>query len=240
MITFISIGLAILPALLLILYFYRKDKLKKEPKGMIIKAFFLGVLSIVPAVAVGLGLTYVLKSDNPWISVFIQSFIIAGLIEELSKYFVFRIGIYKNKHFDEIVDGIVYMAIISLGFACLENIMYSAGDITTGILRAFTAVPGHAIWSGIMGFYFGLALTNKEKQTSLFLRGIFWGVLYHGGYDFVLFAGIDPVLRESYSWLVFLIFPILIVGAIHVNVLIKKALKLDGENTITPETGING
>ena len=39
MILLISIVLAILPAFLLVIYFYRKDSLKREPKGMIVRAF---------------------------------------------------------------------------------------------------------------------------------------------------------------------------------------------------------
>jgi RsiW-degrading membrane proteinase PrsW (M82 family) len=201
---------------------------------MIVKAFFLGIASIIPAVIAGLSLDKVLQINrvtNPWILVSIEAFISAALFEELSKFLVFRIGIYKSKHYDEIVDGIIYMAIISLGFACLENIMYSTGDIITGILRAFTAVPGHAIWSGIMGYYFGLAVINKEKSKEFFFLGIIWGVIYHGGYDFVLFVGSHPVLGQTYSWLVFMIFPILIGGAVHLHRLIKKAIKMDKERT---------
>ncbi|MBN2531436.1 MAG: PrsW family intramembrane metalloprotease [Spirochaetales bacterium] len=231
MILIISIIVAVLPALLLVLYFYKKDKLKKEPKGMIVKAFILGVLSIIPAAGIGLLLMRSTTISNPWLNVFFQAFIVAGLIEEFSKFLVFRLGIFKSKYFDEVVDGIIYMAVISLGFACLENIMYSGGEIGTGLIRAFTAVPGHAIWSGIMGYYFGLAVLQKEKQTELFIRGLFWGVLYHGTYDVVLFIGIHPQLTDRYMWVVFLIIPILIGGIIHLHRLIKKALKMDEENT---------
>ena len=109
--------------------------------------------------------------------------------------------------------------------------MYSSGEILTGILRAFTAVPGHAIWSGIMGYYFGLAYKQKEQQTGLFIQGLFWGVLYHGAYDFVLFAGTHPQLSSDYFWLTFLIFPILIGGAIHIHRLLKKAHLIDGKSS---------
>ena len=231
----ISIVLAVLPALLLVFYFYKKDKRKKEPKGMIVKAFIFGILSIIPAVGIGLAIGQFITISNPWLFVFFEAFIVAGLIEEFSKFLVFRIGIFKSKYYDEVVDGIIYMAIISLGFACLENVLYSSGQIVVGLLRAFTAVPGHAIWSGIMGYYFGLAYLKKEKPGGLFIQGLFWGVLYHGAYDVVLFIGTHPELSDEYTWVIIFILPILIGGAIHLHRLIKKALRLD--ETASPATG---
>ena len=162
---------------------------------------------------------------------FMEAFITAALVEEVSKMAVLVLFIFMNKYFDEITDGIIYMAIISLNFTCFENVLYSTGNLLTGFIRAFTAVPGHAIWSGIMGYYIGLARMEKNRKTSLFIQGLFGGVLYHGIYDFVLFAGIKEELTTHYSWFVFLIFPILIIGAIHLKALLKKALSQDKENS---------
>jgi protease PrsW len=223
----LSLILAIAPALLLVLYFYRKDSVKPEPTKMIVIAFFVGVGSTIPAIILALSLNFLENGSSPWISVFVQSFITAALVEELSKFLVFRIFIYPNRNFDEITDGIVYMAVISLGFACFENILYSAGDMTTGLIRAFTAVPGHALWSGVMGYYFGLAKRKGKGNGSLFLKGLALGIFYHGIYDFVLFAGSNEFLQESYSWLAFLIVPILVICAVHVHRFLKKAREAD-------------
>jgi RsiW-degrading membrane proteinase PrsW (M82 family) len=147
---------------------------------------------------------------------------------------VLRLFLYKNPNFDEVMDGIVYMAIVSLGFAGFENIMYSAGDIGTGFIRAFTAVPGHAMWSGIMGYYIGCAKIRKTNTAIYFLNGLAWGILYHGLYDFFLFSGSNPELANRYIWLALLIFPVLIVGWIHLRRLIKKAKAEDAAMGIVP------
>jgi RsiW-degrading membrane proteinase PrsW (M82 family) len=227
--TIISVVLAVAPALLLVFYFYSRDSLKKEPKGMIFLAFFLGIVSILPALIFAYALEFLEKIENPWLSAFIESFITAALVEEIAKMGMLRIFIFNNKNFDEITDGIIYMAIISLGFACFENIMYSIDDITTAIIRAFTAVPGHAVWSGVMGYYVGLARKRKNERTSLFLKGLVLGICYHGAYDFVLFAGTKDELTSEFFWLIFLIFPILIMCAIHLHRLLRNALKQDKE-----------
>jgi RsiW-degrading membrane proteinase PrsW (M82 family) len=43
----ISLTLAIIPALIIVIYFYRKDRAKPEPKGIIIRIFFLGLLPVM-------------------------------------------------------------------------------------------------------------------------------------------------------------------------------------------------
>ena len=226
MIYYISIALAVLPAILLVLYFNKKDSLKKEPIGMIWFAFVLGILSVIPALILALSLTFLEDTKNVWILVFVQSFITASFVEEISKFGVFKLFIYKNKNFDEVTDGIIYMAIISLGFACLENILYSSGEIVTGLTRAITAVPGHAIWSGIMGYYFGLAKFS-ENSGFLFIKGLTIGIIYHGLYDFFLFVGTNKDLTDEYFYFCLFIIPILIIGIIHIHKLLKKAKEID-------------
>jgi RsiW-degrading membrane proteinase PrsW (M82 family) len=226
----INLGLAIAPALFLVIYFYRKDSLKREPKGMIIRVFLLGILSVIPAVILGIFIDNIRGfTENPWLDSIFQAFIIAALVEELSKFLIFQIFVKKNRHFDEITDGIVYFAIISLGFACLENILYSVNNLLIGFLRAFTAVPGHAMWSGIMGYYVGQAKFYPDKKKKLILTGLGYGVFYHGFYDFVLFAGINRELVDNYFWLSFLIVPILITGWIHLHKLFRQAQKKDAQ-----------
>ena len=225
-----SLTLAIAPAILLAIYFYKKDP-RPEPKKMIVLAFILGFVVVIILFILFsiIDLDSIEKSKNPWVRAFLKSFVTASFIEELFKFLVFAIFIFNSKYFDEISDGIIYMAIISLGFACLENIIYSFDDIITGFIRAFTAVPGHALWSGIMGYYFGLAKFSKHK-VSLILVGLFIGILYHGLYDFVIFASIEKELANDYFWMSFLIVPLLIIGFFHIHRLLKKAKKMDDMN----------
>lgn len=243
---FINLLIAVAPAILLVMYFYRKDSLKKEPKRLIVFTFFMGCVSVIPAVVMGLLLQFTEIFPNPWISSFAQAFITASFVEELAKLLILRIFIFNNKNFDEIMDGIVYMAILSLGFACLENVLYSIDNIAVGLLRAFTAVPGHAIWSGLIGYYVGLAkykkmnVSSKSSTFKFFGIGLVIGIIYHGVYDFVLFTGSHAELTDEYGWLVFLIVPVLIGGALHLRMLIKKAKKRDQEYVIQTDRSQSG
>ena len=42
--------LALLPAVVLMIYIYKKDRIEKEPKGLLAGLFLLGCVSVIPAV----------------------------------------------------------------------------------------------------------------------------------------------------------------------------------------------
>ncbi|MCR9152726.1 MAG: PrsW family glutamic-type intramembrane protease [Bacteroidetes bacterium] len=182
--------LAIAPAVVIILYIYFKDKFEKEPWRLLSKNFFLGAsLSI----ALTLGVSYLLNpllfglSDNAVWAMFIKAFIGVALVEEFSKYLVVRFAAQRNPEFNEAFDGIVYAVMVSMGFATLENILYVYNyGAETGILRAFTAVPAHASFGILMGFFMGKAKFSKFRWGYNML-GLLAATLFHGAYDFFLF-----------------------------------------------------
>ena len=109
--TILALGLA--PGIFWLWYFYRKDKLEPEPKHLIIKTFFLGMVSAVPAIIL----------ETPFKGLLL-TVIAAPVIEEYLKYFVVRRTIYNHAEFDEPMDGIIYAAAAALGFASAENTLY--------------------------------------------------------------------------------------------------------------------
>lgn len=180
--------IALAPCLFLLWYFYHRDKYEPEPKKKIIKIFLLGALMVIPAGIIeylliyGLGLV-----TSGIINIFIMSFLIIAPAEELLKLFAVKKWIYKSIEFDEVMDGIVYTVSASLGFATVENIVYVLSHgIGVGIARAFLAIPGHAFFGALMGYYIGLAKFHKEKENSFIFKGVFFAIFLHGLYDFLL------------------------------------------------------
>ena len=228
--SFIPLVFAIIPTIFLVRYFYLKDINKPEPIRLIIKIFLIGILSIIPIVFIE---TVIMEMIQPFIFnvliySFLQAFIVAGLCEETIKLMVIKFFIYDNKHFDEIMDGIVYTIVASLGFACFENIMYVVdGGLSTALLRSFTAVPLHAFCSGIMGYYIGKSKFSKTNSNKYILKGLTIAVFIHGSYNFVLF--ISPYYGVSLS---ILIFPILFESYKKLKLYIDSAVKEDLENNI--------
>jgi len=86
------------------------------------------------------------------------------------------------------MDGVVYGATASLGFATLENILYvSGGGWSVAIGRAFSAVPAHACLGAILGYYVGQARFHPERRTSAWL-GLLAATILHGCYNFPLLS----------------------------------------------------
>src|SRR5690606_630701 len=50
----------------------------------------------------------------------------------------------------------------------------------------FSAVPAHASFGIIMGYYFGLAWQHKNKAFQYKIKGLLAAVFLHGLYDFFL------------------------------------------------------
>jgi len=180
--------LALAPCLFLLWYFYHRDKYEPEPKKKIIKIFLLGAVMVIPAglleIGIGSGIDALIGGIP---HAFIMSFFVIAPIEELLKFFTVKKWIYRSLEFDEVMDGIVYTVAASLGFATVENILYVfQHGVQVAIARAFLAVPGHAFFGALMGYYIGRAKFNKEKESSLLLKGIFLAVFFHGLYDFLL------------------------------------------------------
>lgn len=211
----VNIILAVIPALVLILYFYLKDNQKKEPAALIWKIFVIGFFSIFPAIIIEMILEPMTLFSSGLQSIFARAFIVAALVEEGIKLAVVRAYIYNKPEFDEITDGITYTIAASMGFACFENILYSTGELSTVLLRAFTAVPLHAIASGVMGYYIGF---SKFSGTNQIVKGLLLAILIHGLYDFFLFTN---------SILGYLVLLLLLAGWIFLKRLHRQAMQLD-------------
>lgn len=233
----ILLVISILPIILLSIYIYKKDT-NKEPKKLLLKLFISGIVTAILVILVSVILRFispVFAFDSEDLSLFelvINIFIGVALVEEFCKWLMaYRVS-YKNKEFDEFYDAIVYCVFVSLGFACLENLLYIftkgalnkkfVDSLTTGISRAFLSVPGHVCFGIYMGYYFGLAkiadLNNNKalKNKNLFMS-ILIPTLLHGIYDYCIFSKISILMILDLIFVVFMF--------IHAHKKIKKVSK---------------
>lgn len=178
------LGLSILPVLILLIYIYRQDKYEKEPLGLLMLAFFGGIVSIFIDLALISGvINQIWYSD----SVFYSAFWEAGFPEELSKFIVLFLLIWRNKNFNEHMDGIVYATFVGLGFACLENVLYVIeGGIGVGIIRALISVPGHFLFGVMMGYFLSLAKFDDRNRVLNLVLAIAVPAIAHGLFDWLL------------------------------------------------------
>lgn len=191
------------PIFVILIYIYIRDKYEKEPWGLLVKTFIAGALITLPIIFVEDILSaFAVNLEGLWNAAY-TAFIVAGFTEELFKYLVVFLFILKNSNFNERFDGIVYAVFVSLGFAAVENILYVYNyGMNTGLLRAITAVPAHALFGIVMGFYFGKSLFNSRKKY-LFLA-LTIPILLHGIYDFLLMSGKEILLLLFIPYIIYM------------------------------------
>ncbi|WP_434035890.1 PrsW family intramembrane metalloprotease [Formosa sp. 4Alg 33] len=186
--------LALAPVLAIIIYVYNKDKYEKEPKLFLFYNFVLGaIVSILITTILSLILNYFIPLDESSIAhLFIKAFFVVAFTEEFSKYLIIRYFAQPNNAFNEPYDGIMYAVMVSMGFAATENIFYVLdGGVASGILRAFTAIPAHACFGILMGYFMGKAKFSNHRIKHNLL-GLLFAVIFHGSYDFFLFIDFVP------------------------------------------------
>lgn len=198
----ILLVLALAPVLIILFYVYIRDKYEKEPIGLLLKAFFSGAFIVIPILIVGSFIEPFEANLEGLLAPAYRAFIVAAFTEEFFKFVALYLLIWKSREFDEKFDGIVYAVFISLGFAAVENVIYvyQYGH-ETGLIRAITAVPAHAIDGIVMGYFFGMARFGSDKGNEYLFKAFFYPFLLHGIYDFILMAG--------YSWYLLVFIPFL-------------------------------
>ena len=181
--------LTILPSILLVTIFVVSDRFR-EPTKEIIKVFIYGILITIPAFYFNTYLADYYDRYTNFSEALKGSFLSAGPVEEGLKLIVLYFFVYKMKDFNEPIDGVVYGITASLGFATLENIYYvyflddyfKVTSMELAVVRAFSAVPAHAVFGIIMGYFF-MKYAYIKKQENLILA-FFIPMLLHSLYNF--------------------------------------------------------
>jgi RsiW-degrading membrane proteinase PrsW (M82 family) len=193
----VLIAAAVLPALVLLVYVYRRDKLDKEPPALLLSLVLLGVLATFCAMVteeLGGLLLSGFVSENSVLYQFLFYFIVVAWSEEGFKYLLLKRRTWRAAAFNCQFDGVVYAVFVSLGFAIWENIWYVIrSGFGTAMLRAVTAIPGHACFGVFMGVWYGAAKRcehmGRHAKSKLYRwMAVLLPALMHGCYDTIASA----------------------------------------------------
>ncbi|MDN7023454.1 PrsW family intramembrane metalloprotease [Methanoculleus sp. FWC-SCC1] len=183
--------LALGPGIFWVWYFYQRDRYEPEPAYLILRMFLLGIAVTFPVAFIE-GLIAVLVASPLFLAA-----IVAPIVEEYGKYFVVRRFVYRDREFNEPMDGIVYATAAALGFASLENVIYifsayalsPAAALGTVIIRALFSVPAHALFASIWGYALGRAkFSPPEQRQGIVVRGLVLAMVLHGVFNFLLIS----------------------------------------------------
>ena len=210
---------ALIPAVALCIYIFKKDRVEKEPIGLLLGLLFLGGLICFPAAEIEgvlfdifdmifspftveyegelylLGTTFKVYNACKY-------FIGVALVEEGLKFLILFFFTRKNKNFNSLFDGLIYAVFFSLGFAALENVFYVVENgWINALMRAVMSVPGHMFFAVLMGYYYSLwHMYEKARQQEQSLKKaglISRGAIEFSGNTYLLLSLSIPILAHG-------------------------------------------
>lgn len=234
---FIALPLALLPVPLLIALVLFIDRLEPEPRGALAFAFAwgAGIAALFALIINTAGLEYVTQPAlGASAGEYVSATFGAPVVEETLKGLVL-IGLLwrRRAELDGPTDGVIYAAMVGLGFAMMENVGYYINALITPqqggiallgytfVLRGVVSPLLHPIFTSMTGLGVAYAASRRDARwavvagwlAAMLLHGIWNGLSVHGmagvltGYAIMccVLAGIIAVLIADRRRLVALI-----------------------------------
>jgi RsiW-degrading membrane proteinase PrsW (M82 family) len=180
----------LLPTVFYVLFVWWLDRYEKEPVLLLATAFVWGA---VPAAILSVGFELLL--DLPLIPLGNDSLaanlmsvtLFAPLVEETCKGIaLIGLVVLFHREFDDVLDGIVYGAMIGFGFALTENvfgyfipILLAEGvdaALSNIFLRSILFGLNHAFWTATMGAAVGLARLTRGWCLRILIAMAGWSL----------------------------------------------------------------
>jgi RsiW-degrading membrane proteinase PrsW (M82 family) len=187
------------------------DRYEAEPVWMLATAFFWGALVAVffaYLINTASGVVVTLLTHDMRAGQAFGAVISAPIVEESSKALIlFIFFFWKKDEFDGVIDGIVYAAMVGLGFAMTENIQYygravmqaGGGGLTlVFILRGALAPFSHPMFTSLTGIGLGLARQSRNTAVKFItpIVGLMAAIAMHSIWNgaAVIFGGMGFIL----------------------------------------------
>lgn len=200
------VALALAPLAFVLWFFYTRDRLNPEPRGLVLKIFLWGLLAFIPV--------FLVRQFMP-LPAWLMAVVVIPILAELAKFWAVKQGVYDHPEFDEPVDGMIFAAAAGLGFATLEVIgsmlyaYFAVARLGPGeaiaasawpavlnmfALRGLLSGPGQALWSSLWGYALGVAkFSPAQRDKGLVRNGLLAAMISH--------AAFNALALESSWWL---------------------------------------
>lgn len=196
------------------LSFYLKKDIHPEPRSLIARTFFLGLLLAPLAVFAQWIFREISLQYYPDFAVDSSTvfFLWAALVEEVVKFLAVKFLILHDPEFDEPVDAMIYAITASLGFAAIENILFLFSSISDGtsqtlvlwLYRFAGATLLHSLSGAIVGYFLALSWFYHHHSQKLIPIGIIAATLIHFLFNIIVTLSGERLPAFMYS-LIFLL-----------------------------------
>ena len=224
--------LASLTLVLVLSAFVWIDRVEPEPLSHLAFAFGWGA-------TVAVLFSYVVNSLGSWLLQVNGAVVMAPVVEETAKgcgLLVFLL--FRRRHFDGIVDGIVLAGFVAAGFAFTENILYLARAFTEGnehgsgvgtafalqtfLIRGVLSPFAHPLFTAMTGIGCGIAAVTRSAPLRVVAPFLGWC-----GAVFLHFLwNASSTVGESAFWLVYLLLMVPLFGSMIGLVVWSRRLEM--------------
>ncbi|MGA7732432.1 MAG: PrsW family intramembrane metalloprotease [Chloroflexia bacterium] len=199
--------LALAPTLVYALLVWWLDRHEKEPWPLLVVAFMWGavpavILALILEIAVGFPLESILVTDQA--REVTTASLVAPIVEECVKAVILVVlFLAYRREFDNVLDGVVYGAMVGLGFACVENVLYLVSTAYEGVpdggsplignmfslwvFRAGLFGLNHSMFTAFTGAALGLARSLKLRwqRGAVPALGLGAAMIFHGIHNYL-------------------------------------------------------
>lgn len=188
-----AFAIGFVPALIWLAFWLLEDLRRPEPKTLLLRAFFAGMLAVLivlPLQKMAIGWipgTSLTHTTFPLILVW-------AAIEEITKLTVAAVLVLHHRAVNEPIDLPVYLITVALGFAALENTLFvltplGHGDIInsfiTGNLRFLGATLIHVLSSAVIAGSLAFAFYGGFfKKIRYGFMGVILAIALHTAFNF--------------------------------------------------------
>jgi RsiW-degrading membrane proteinase PrsW (M82 family) len=225
---------AFVPALLWLVFIYRRDRFEPEPKALIARLFLWGLAAGPWASGMNILIAHLFtppveraREDGSFlVAAFLLFLLVAlsALNEEVMKYVVVSSRVRGDPAFNEPVDGMIYMSTAAIGFSAGENAVYilntyfglladtTRPGLALAVINAFlVTAPLRALLSTIGHITWSgitgwfLSRHYLEKGSGrMLIGGILLAASFHTAYNFPLFLQELGLAVGWITWLVWI------------------------------------
>ena len=194
------ITICLVPSIFFMWFLYKQDKVEKEPINLLLTLFIGGISSCIISSLIIMTLkTYIpFLNDNIYslnlIQIIIRLLFVISMVEELAKFIIGYMIVWKDKNFNYLYDGILYFSYVALGFSTFENIIYQIQFNSYGLLpifiRSITSIPAHICFGIFSGYLISIAKLESYKKNGktkkYIILSIIIPIILHFLYNFIL------------------------------------------------------
>ena len=169
------------------------DRFEPEPPWLLATAMFWGATTAILLAMIfnGIGESFFSALAGPQQAAVMTPLFAAPLVEEIARgAALLMLFFWKRDEFDNVTDGIIYAAMVGLGFAMMENVQYYAKAVASGgnealgifFIRGVMGPFSHPLFTSMTGIGFGIAQESDRKVVKFIapVLGLCGAIFLHG------------------------------------------------------------